>query len=533
MATVGRPSTPTTPPASIRRASSARSLSFRIPNPGEADDIVTESTPILVRTDDTGMLGSSNNSPDKVEMHMPLDYSHDKFVYGVCYMCCMGVCGMVLVALGSTLEEIAIQCNTTSKAIGSVFLARGIGAIIGAVLSAKLFEWFPGNTVLAVALISIAMLLMWIPFNTSAEILHYIFGLLGLVTAITDTGSQIMTTKVHGRVAGPWLGANTVAFGISGAFVPFIELITPNLIWENGVVGAFIVCVAIVIVVFNSRRLEAELYSAREYYEQVLVFNKDYNYVIEIMISCMVFCFIGGKVTATSYITVYIAESGIIDVTEDANIMFLLWLAIAVGRLAGVYDQIFLTNDTIRSHLSLFCVGGFAAFVLVFRFSTSKLAFYAGIACYGLFNGPCVGYCYDLNNRLAGHTEASVSIVMLGINIGASLVPYFTTYLWNYDQLGLGEMTFVVVIMMSMIIPLPILHGIYIYANCQGGMQRIASMHSLKNAYVVIEDNEGDDLGGVTGSISVAGSRLTHQHESTLFGVDDEVDEFIMVDEDV
>ena len=58
---------------------------------------------------------------------------------GTAYMMAMGVCGVVLTAIGSTLDQIAIDCNTTSTAIGTVFLARGAGAILGAVMSAKFY----------------------------------------------------------------------------------------------------------------------------------------------------------------------------------------------------------------------------------------------------------------------------------------------------------------------------------------------------------------------------------------------------------
>ena len=48
-------------------------------------------------------------------------------------------------------------------------------------------------------------------------------------TATLDTGCQIMTRKVHGVHAGPWLGANTVCFAIAGALVPLIEIVTGEL----------------------------------------------------------------------------------------------------------------------------------------------------------------------------------------------------------------------------------------------------------------------------------------------------------------
>lgn len=39
---------------------------------------------------------------------------HYKYALGTAYMLAMGVCGIVLVALGSTLDDLASNCGTTS-----------------------------------------------------------------------------------------------------------------------------------------------------------------------------------------------------------------------------------------------------------------------------------------------------------------------------------------------------------------------------------------------------------------------------------
>jgi len=61
------------------------------------------------------------------------------------------VCGIVLVAIGSNLKVLADNCHTTATHIGTVFIVRGIGAVVGAVASAKLyvqmlFDWLALRT---------------------------------------------------------------------------------------------------------------------------------------------------------------------------------------------------------------------------------------------------------------------------------------------------------------------------------------------------------------------------------------------------
>jgi hypothetical protein len=42
-----------------------------------------------------------------------------------------------------------------------------------------------------------------------------------------------------------------------------------------------------------------------------------------------------------------------------------------------------------------------------------------------------VGYCYDINNRITIPSEFGMSIVMFGLNFGASIVPYLTALVWD------------------------------------------------------------------------------------------------------
>lgn len=394
-----------------------------------------------------------------VEKSLPPDHgpTQDKYVLGIAYMLSMGVCGIVLVALGSTLEDLAENCGTVSTEVGTVFVARGIGAVFGAIFSAKLYLWFQGNSVMAFALGLITILLMTLPFNKNVYMLHIYFLFLGIGTAVTDTGCQIMTRKIHGKTAGPWLGANTVAFGISGALVPLIEIFTENLFAQYYVITAIVLGVCLMVLFGPNPEANGRLIGGPPK-GRVGPEGKPGDaphYWVEIVISIMVFFFIGGKVTSTAYLVSYVDDTGVIAEDQESNLILVLWLAITVGRLAGVQDQRFLTNKTLPIHLTIFCVGGVLAMLLVIWFPDSADALWVGVAFYGLFNGPCVGYCYDLNNRITYPTEKSMSIVMFGLNFGASLVPYVTTLIWNN---GGGPLTLIYVIFLSMLIPVPLLH---------------------------------------------------------------------------
>jgi len=179
------------------------------------------------------------------------------------------------------------------------------------------------------------------------------------------------------------------------------------------------------------------------------------HYNVEMIIAIMVFCFVGGKVTMTAYLTSYVDETEVIGEDRETALILVLWLAITIGRLAGVQDQRFLTNKTLPSHLTFFAIGGTLSMLLIAWFPSSAKSLWIGVGFYGLFNGPCVGYCYDWNNRITYPSEKSMSIVMFGLNFGASLVPYITSYAWTN---GGGPSVLIIVTLLTMFIPLPCLY---------------------------------------------------------------------------
>ena len=136
----------------------------------------------------------------------------------------------------------------------------------------------------------------------------------------------------------------------------------------------------------------------------------------------------------------------------------MLWIAITAGRLLGLQDQINLKKRPTRdifSHLGAWLLVGTFGMVLTASFSRRRWAFWAGLSLYGLGNGPCVGYCYDLVNRMTVATEEGMAIVMFGLNFGASLVPYLTTVLWDYTNVGPDVLIWTT--LFSMFLPMPLL----------------------------------------------------------------------------
>lgn len=140
--------------------------------------------------------------------------------------------------------------------VGSVFLTRGVGAGLGNIVASKLYVWARGKITISVALFVLSANLLLVPLGDNVGRLHLNFLSLGFVSAITDAGCQLMTRRLHGSAAGPWLGANTVSFGLGGAFAPLIGWLTGSLQVEYAVLASVAFLIACFLVVLPSPDVE-------------------------------------------------------------------------------------------------------------------------------------------------------------------------------------------------------------------------------------------------------------------------------------
>ena len=94
-----------------------------------------EETPLIVTKeapDDLKKPGTPTRDHDDAEKGPdPAAVARALAMRGVLHANSMGICAIVLVALGATLSDIARQCGTKATAVGTVFLARGAGATQG------------------------------------------------------------------------------------------------------------------------------------------------------------------------------------------------------------------------------------------------------------------------------------------------------------------------------------------------------------------------------------------------------------------
>lgn len=397
-----------------------------------------------------------------------ITFKNLKTLISISFMLTIGVSGLVLCAIGSNLKSVSNNIGGIDVAIlgGNAFMCRGIGSLIGTISCATIFERIKGENVLIAGLLLISSIIFLIPYSTSSTQLYIYFALLGICSAINDTGVNILTRQLHGKEAGPWLGANGIAFGMSASVVPIVESLSSGFQQQHNILAVMILFVASSVLYGDISSLKykkmARYFAAHIDKQSAHTDGENVapHYRVEFAIAFMCFCVVGAQVNVIAFFNSYLEITQVVEPQFRGNVLLVFWVFVGLGRILGVLDQrFFISSDSVLiTHLSTCCFVGAAALLVLIIVPSSSLALWISIACFALFFGPCISFCYDLNNRLTLPTEKSTAIVMFGVNCGASFVPYFSGLIWC--AFGKNPQSLIAIISLCMVSPLTIIHFI-------------------------------------------------------------------------
>lgn len=294
--------------------------------------------------------------PRKVTPQLPNEnLEHHLLLISLAYLSTIGVSGLVLSAIGTNLEDIATRIGVHATDLGGqAFMVKGIGSILAAPVTVPLYENVNGDVLLFCGLLSIAIIILLLPFTQSSTQLYLYFFLLGFFAAMNDTGCNILARKKHGKKAGPWLAANGIAFGSSAAVVPIVDMISSEFIIQNLILGGIVVLVAFYLMCASYlthlsdneklvlQRMELELHMNLQ--DQKIVDEIAPHHKVEMVIGVMVFFICGIQVTTASYIMTYLEQTEVVSSKYKSSIPLLFWIFWSFGRVIGVFCQVLTCN---------------------------------------------------------------------------------------------------------------------------------------------------------------------------------------------
>ena len=286
---------------------------------------------------------------------------------------------------------------------------------------------------------------------------------LGIFSAVNDTGCNIMMRELHGKKAGPWLGANGISFGMSAAVIPLVEVLTSDLTEQFHTLAVLVLIIAAMMMFgLNEKESLGE-------HEQLAIQQKESeldelvrkhpmkdslvpHYQVEMGVALMLFCLVGGQVDTVAYMASYLEQTAVIALPHRSRVLLIFWSLVSVGRFIGLIDQRFLTDESLVHHIRMLrCRGVSAAASDLPQLQRTRSLAVRGSLRTAL--RPHRGVLPRPEQPLTLLTEKSTSIVMLGINCGASFVPLVTSHVWESYR---SPLILTVFMFLSMLLPLPL-----------------------------------------------------------------------------
>ena len=410
------------------------------------------------------IIGNAKKSPNKhgfLEEYFAEDnYNrgnvsvYEKYLFGTQYLLSNFVCGLILVTLGVLLENLAVNNGYKSIDIGSLFLARGVGLLLGHISSPTWYKWFRGRFVLAAAFLGISFTLAQLSSSNMLGI-YIAFLILGIETSLIETGSEIMILKVYGNEAVLWQAAGSLTYAFAGIIVPIVVLLLDRQDHQCYLLSFIVFIVAVIHALgpkypgmYGSPTGDVCMKLPANYDQNM---KNWYGYLI----AFMGFWFIGSLVTVTVYLPTYINSVSFKDSFLSPKLLLILWLGIMIGRIIGIIDLNSVMTHAIPNHLSFILIVGLSSMLPITWFPHSEAALWIGMAIFGLCNGPCIEYAVLLYYKMGNHMETPITSFAIGLHVGSGLVPFMAAFLWSS---GGGHNTLTVILFLSMLIPLIILN---------------------------------------------------------------------------
>jgi len=105
--------------------------------------------------------------------------------------------GMAGASLGPALPYLAENTGSLLSRISILFISNRIGSILGSFVGGHLYDSKPGNIVMAVMLLFIALGLIFIPLAASLYLLLAVMLVVGFARGAVDVGGNVLMVWAH------------------------------------------------------------------------------------------------------------------------------------------------------------------------------------------------------------------------------------------------------------------------------------------------------------------------------------------------
>ena len=239
--------------------------------------------------------------------------------------------GLTAASLGPTLLGLANHTHTQPGQISFLFPARALGYMLGSLVGGQLYDRRPGNPLMGMMLIVLALGLALTPIISWLWLLAIILLGIGLVEGGIDVGGNTLLVWLHRNRVGPFMNALHFFFALGATLSPIIIAqalgLTGDITWGYWALAILVFPVSTWLFNLPSPipQRAGEARPARPA-DRLLVF----------LLAVFFFFFVAAEVSYGGWIALYAFTSDLATQTTAAYMTAAFWGALMLGRLCSI-----------------------------------------------------------------------------------------------------------------------------------------------------------------------------------------------------
>ena len=346
--------------------------------------------------------------------------------------------GLMLASIGPNLDSLALNSVSTTDEIAILFTANSLGYIVGSLIAARLYARIPGNRVLAVALVWMAVLTATIPFLGTVWALFAVFLLIGLSVGLLDVGGNTLLVWLYRRDVPPYMNALHLAFGVGAFLCPLI--VGRFALAEGDTTRAYWVFAALMVpaALWLMRLPSPDAPGETTVTAAGSVIIRRYAWFLGLM-GVLFFMHMGGELAFGGWIYKYAEEIGVGGQTTSFVLNSMFWGGLVLGRVVAIPLS---TRWSARMMLQvdlLFCAGCVG---LIWLLPDSTVALWIGTIGFGMAIASVFASCINYTQERMPMSSHVMAIYFIGGSLGSMTLPWLIGQV--FDTRGPETMLWVV-----------------------------------------------------------------------------------------
>jgi fucose permease len=243
--------------------------------------------------------------------------------------------GLMTAALGPMLPDLAKQTGSTLAAIGSVFTALFLGALISQIISGPLGDRLGMGVVLWGGMVLLAVGSLGVCFSPWLPLTLALAFLAGLGHGAVDLGANLLVATAFGEKNVSAVNLLNMFFGV-GAFVgPVIASVTLRL-WSTAVPAMWVSAIMLLLLLpfLNGLRSVAATATAHPQ-PAVRVGDGIYRSPLLWLLGGLILTYVGTEAGIGGWTTTYMVRTTPLLMDQAAMVTAGFWLALTAGRMVS------------------------------------------------------------------------------------------------------------------------------------------------------------------------------------------------------